>query len=646
MRLKDHKSVIMPAMIILENITLQRGTKRLLEKTSATIHPGRKIALIGANGAGKSSLFSLLLGELTVEEGTLQIPGQWRMAHMAQEVQTTDRAALDFVIDGDQVLRKLEADIARAETDQANDRLANLHQALDEIDGYTAPLRAEQLLEGLGFSAVERASPVSSFSGGWRIRLNLARALMCPSDFLMLDEPTNHLDMDTTLWLERWLQNYPGTVLLISHDRDFIDNVCEEIFHIEHASLLSYRGNYSAFERQRSERLTQQQAVYEKQQRRIGEINRFVARFRAQATKARQAQSRLKELERMATVAPAHIDSPFDFEFFPPGRISDPLLSLSKSVVGYPDQPILSEVGLTLHPGSRIALLGANGAGKSTLIKTLAGDLPALGGERVAGEHLSIGYFTQHQLDALDMSASPLLHLQRLTPTATEQSMRNFLGRFDFRGDMALDVIEHFSGGEKARLALAIIVWLKPNLLLLDEPTNHLDLEMRHALTMALQDFAGAVVLISHDRHLIRNTVDELLLVNDGRVAPFEGDLNSYTHWLLSRLRDKGGETSPGPGPAIQRKQQRREGAEIRQQLRPLKKALSEAEVRMNKLDETVGDIENRLADPAIYQPEHKEALQSLLLEQNQFKQQREAVEIQWLELAEQLEALEAALTL
>ena len=646
MRLKDHKSVIMPTMIIMENITLQRGTKRLLEKTSAIIHPGRKIALIGANGAGKSSLFSLLLGELTVEEGTLQIPGQWRMAHMAQEVQTTDRAALDFVIDGDQTLRKLEADIARAETDQANDRLANLHQALDEIDGYTAPLRAEQLLEGLGFSAEERASPVSRFSGGWRIRLNLARALMCPSDFLMLDEPTNHLDMDTTLWLERWLQNYPGTVLLISHDRDFIDNVCEEIFHIEHASLLSYRGNYSAFERQRSERLTQQQAVYEKQQRRIGEINRFVARFRAQATKARQAQSRLKELERMATVAPAHIDSPFDFEFFPPERISDPLLSLSKTVAGYPDKPVLSEVNLTLHPGSRIALLGANGAGKSTLIKTLAGDLRPLGGERVAGEHLSIGYFTQHQLDALDISASPLLHLQRLTPSATEQSMRNFLGRFDFRGDMALDVIEHFSGGEKARLALAIIVWLKPNLLLLDEPTNHLDLEMRHALTMALQDFAGAVVLISHDRHLIRNTVDELLLVNAEEVAPFAGDLDSYTHWLLSHLRDKGEQTSSAPGPAIQRKQQRREGAEIRQQLRPLKKALSEAELRMNKLDVAVSDIENRLADPAIYQPEHKEALQSLLFEQSQLKQQREAVEIQWLELAEQLETLEAALTL
>ncbi|WP_438952051.1 ATP-binding cassette domain-containing protein [Porticoccus sp.] len=635
----------MPTMIILDNITLQRGTKRLLEKTSATIHPGRKIALIGANGAGKSSLFSLLLGKLTVEEGTLQVPGQWRMAHMAQEVQTTDRAALDFVIDGDQVLRNLEADIAQAETDQANDRLANLHQTLDEIDGYTAPLRAEQLLEGLGFSAAERASPVSRFSGGWRIRLNLARALMCPSDFLLLDEPTNHLDMDTTLWLERWLQNYPGTVLLISHDRDFIDNVCGEIFHIEHASLFSYRGNYSAFERQRSERLIQQQAIYEKQQRRIGEINRFVARFRVQANKARQAQSRLKELERMVTMAPAHIDSPFDFEFFAPERTSNPLLSLSKSVVGYPDTPILKEVGLTLHPGSRIALLGANGAGKSTLIKTLAGDLQPLGGERVEGEHLSIGYFTQHQLDALDMSASPLLHLQRLTPTATEQSIRNFLGRFDFRGDMALDVIKHFSGGEKARLALAIIVWLKPNLLLLDEPTNHLDLDMRHALTMALQDFAGAMVLVSHDRHLIRNTVDELMLVNDGDVAPFEGDLDSYAQWLLSRSREKDAAT-PSPGPALQRKQQRREDAEVRQQLRPLRKSLDETESRMARLDQAMSDIENRLADEALYQPENKEALRLLLFEQNQLKQQRPLLETQWLELAEQLETLETALTL
>ncbi len=631
-------------MITLENITLQRGSKRLLENTSAVIHPGRKIALVGANGAGKSSLFSLLRGELEVDAGVLRVPDHWRIAHMAQEVEASERAALDFVLDGDAVLRELEGAIAGAESRDDHDELARLHQALDEIDGYTAPIRAEQLLEGLGFSAPERKAPVSAFSGGWRIRLSLARALMCPSDLLLLDEPTNHLDMDAALWLEQWLQRYRGTLVLISHDRDFIDNVCEEIFHIERGNLYSYRGNYSAFERQRAEFLARQQALHDKQQRRVREIQAFVDRFRAKATKAKQAQSRLKELERMELRAPAHVDSPFDFAFPPPERTSDPLLAIKGGVVGYPDKPLLRGVDLSLHPGTRLALLGANGAGKSTLIKTLAGELPLQGGERIEGEHLAAGYFSQHQLEMLDADASPVQHLLRLTPEATEQAVRDFLGSFDFRGDMALGPVAPFSGGEKARLALAIIVWLRPNLLLLDEPTNHLDLEMRHALTLALQEFEGAVVLVSHDRHLLRNTVDDLLLVDAGAVRPFEGSLDDYTHWLLSRLRDSGGGNTVAGSQADSgspRKQQRRQSAQRRQELRPLRKAIASNEARMARLHDALANIDSRLTDTALYRDEHRETLQSLLHEQGQLKREQQSVETEWLELSERLEALE-----
>jgi len=634
-------------MINLANISLRRGAKLLLEDASARIHPGQKVALIGANGAGKSSFFDLLLHQLQADAGNLQLPGHWRVAHMAQEVAASPVSAIDFVLDGDRLLRETEDAIAAAEASVNHHGLAELYQTFEDIDGYSARVRAEKLLHGLGFAQQDLLRPVASFSGGWRIRLNLAQALMCPSDLLLLDEPTNHLDIDASLWLEEWLRQYPGTLLLISHDRDFIDAVCDLIIHIEHLKLWSYRGNYSAFERQRAERLARDQASYAKQQQRVAEIHQFVRRFRAKATKAKQAQSRLKELERMELLAPAHADSPFDFSFPPPERVSDPLLSLTNASLGYGQTAVLDKVSISIHPGSRIGLLGANGAGKSTLIRSLAGELPPVTGERVCGEHLSLGYFSQHQVDALDMAASPVLHLQRLTPSASEQSIRNFLGGFNFRGDMALDTIARFSGGEKARLALAIIVWLKPNLLLLDEPTNHLDLDMRHALTVALQGFEGAVVLVSHDRHLIRNTVDQLLLVSGGRVEPYDGDLEEYSRWLLAQVkgaRQDRDDSPPAGEPAVDRKRQRQDAAEKRKLLMPLKKRISSAEATIAALDKKLAEIDLQLSDGALYGAASRDKLQALLVEQGQLARQKEQCEADWYQIHEQLETLEAEL--
>jgi ATP-binding cassette subfamily F protein 3 len=631
-------------MIKLEAVSLQRGSKQLLENANATVNPGQKLALVGSNGSGKSSLFKLLLGQLGNDSGSVSVPKQWRIAHMAQEVATTERAALDYVLDGDSELRRIEQAISDAEQQGQHERLAQLHEQLDNIDGYNANVRAEQLLVGLGFSLADIHKAANSFSGGWRIRLNLAQALMCPSDLLLLDEPTNHLDLDAELWLEQWLQRYSGTLLLISHDRDFIDSTCEAIAHLEHKKLTVYTGNYSAFERQRAERLSQQQANYEKQQQRIGEIQDFVRRFRAKATKAKQAQSRLKELARMEQIAPAHIDSPFNFSFLPPERFSDPLLSLSQGLLGYGDKAIVQGVKLSIHPGSRIGLLGANGAGKSTLLKTLAGELTLLGGERTEGEHLAIGYFSQHQLEALDLDASPLLHLQRLSPDAREQELRNFLGGFNFHGDTALEPIRPLSGGEKARLALAIVVWQKPNLLLLDEPTNHLDLEMCHALTVALQGFEGAVVVVSHDRHLLRNTVDQFLLVSDGTATAYEEDLDAYSRWILSNRKQEKTTNTAAPANAHNKKEQRQQAAQLRQQLRPLSKAIASQEKLMEKLQPQLDDVDNALADPSLYSEQRKDDLQPLLLKQAQLKQQFQDAEEQWLTLNEELETLQKSL--
>jgi ATP-binding cassette subfamily F protein 3 len=630
-------------MITLDKISLHRGSKTLLENASAVIHPGQKSALIGANGSGKSSLFQLLLSSLSTDSGNLFIPKGWKIAHMAQEVASSDRPALEYIIDGDSRLRALEAAIEQAEQNHHHNELAKLHEQLDDIGGYNAKVRAEQLLLGLGFTVADTQKPANQFSGGWRIRLNLAQALMSPSDLLLLDEPTNHLDLDAELWLEQWLKRYEGTLLLISHDRDFIDNTCQQILHIEHKSLSTYKGNYSAFERQRAEKLSQQQANYEKQQQRIKEIQGFVNRFRAKATKAKQAQSRLKELARMEEIAPAHIDSPFNFTFFPPVKFSDPLLNLSKVDIGYKKTIIVSNVNISIHPGSRIGLLGANGAGKSTLIKTLAKEIPLINGHRTEGEHFNLGYFSQHQLEALDLKANPALHLQRLTPTASEQAIRNFLGGFNFHGEMALDPIENFSGGEKARLALAIIVWQKPNMLLLDEPTNHLDLEMCHALTVALQGFEGAVIIVSHDRHLLRNTVDQFLLVHDGCADYFDGSLDDYSRLLAERR--KSDKTKPAitsqdtDDSTFSKKDARKNSADARKKLAPLKNALKKTETNISRIEETLSNIEQSLSGSEIYDENNKEELKSLLKEQANLSSEKELLEGKWFNLSDEIES-------
>lgn len=632
-------------MITLQDIGLQRGKKILLKQASLSIPDSQRVGVIGANGSGKSSFFGLLTGDYGLDTGTIAGLDNLRLAHMAQEISSSERSALDYIIDGDQKLRDIEVSLAEAEKNEDYEKLGALHGELDAVDGYTAERRAETLMRGLGFDHSDGQRKVSDFSGGWRIRLNLAQALMCPSDLLMLDEPTNHLDLDATLWLEEWLKQYRGTLLMISHDRDFIDAICSNIVHLEQQQLNSYKGNYSAFETQRAERLAQQQANYDKQQQRIAEIDNFVRRFRAKATKAKQAQSRLKELERMEKIAPAHIDSPFHFSFYSAERASDPMLALKDADMGYGDSTILQKVSINLHPGTRIALLGANGAGKSTLLKSMVGEIPLLGGENIRGDHCDIGYFNQHQLEALDLNASALLHLQRLRPTAREQEIRNFLGGFNFQGDAATGSIEHFSGGEKARLALAIIVWQKPNLLVLDEPTNHLDLEMRQALTEALQGYEGAVVLVSHDRYLLRNTVDNLLLVHDGTVDEYQGDLNSYEKWLLEQYRQKPIDNAvKNNGNSVDKKVQRQTEAQIRQQLSPLKKEISKTEKAMQAAEKQLADIEEILADTSLYEAEQKSRLQDILLEQGKWNQQHQQAEEQWLELQHQLEEFEAEL--
>lgn len=627
-------------MISLSNIELRRGIKLLLQDAELVIHPGQHIGIIGGNGTGKSSLFKLLLGQIAADAGELFIPKDWRIAHMAQELARSERSAVDYVLDGDPELRKIEAAIEKALSDEDHGQLAIEYEKMDIANGFDAHSRAEQLLHGLGFHQSEVGRPVNSFSGGWRIRLNLAQSLMSPSDLLLLDEPTNHLDLDATLWLEQWLKSYPGTLLIISHDRDFIDNVVERIVHLEHQKTNSYKGNYSIFERVRSERLALQQASYEKQQKRRKDVEDFVARFRYKASKAKQAQSRLKELQRMEDSAPAHVDSPFYFNFPPPKKANGALVNISQAELGHDGKTILSHVNVDLHPGTRIGLLGPNGAGKSTLINSLTGDLALINGVRVYGENLKIGYFAQHQLEVLDLQASPFLHIQRISPTATDQQIRNFLGGFDFHNDKALDPIRDFSGGEKARVALAMIVWQKPNLLLLDEPTNHLDLEMRHALTMALQGYQGALVVISHDRHLLRNTVDEFFLVAEGAVREFDGDLNDYQKWLkdYSRITEV---VEPAVIEApVDKKLSRQESAEKRKKRDPITKQIKQIEAKIEKLQKIISDIEVTLSDGNIYTEDNKIQLKDVLAKQAEVKKNLLDHEEQWLEFQDQLEML------
>ncbi|WP_295881681.1 ATP-binding cassette domain-containing protein [uncultured Thiohalocapsa sp.] len=658
-------------MLELTGITLRRGPKLLLQGADLRVHPGQKLGLTGANGCGKSSLFALLRGELQPDAGAVSVPPDWTIAHVAQQTPGGERPAIELVMDGDTELREVERRLAAAEAAGDGVQQAALHGQLEAIGGYTAESRAARLLHGLGFAVGDERRPVSSYSGGWRMRLALAQALMCRSDLLLLDEPTNHLDLDAVIWLEGWLKAYPGTLLLISHDRDFLDAVVERICHMERQGLKVYAGGYSAFERQRAEHLAQQQAAHERQQREVAHMRAFVDRFRAKATKARQAQSRLKALERMELIAPAHVDSPFRFSFRAPLAKPDPLLRLEDIRAGYGETRVLDGIGMSLRPDDRIALLGPNGAGKSTLIKLLAGLIEPWSGQREAGQGLAIGYFAQHQVDQLDPDASALRHLERLTAAAhaggkpaTEQQLRDFLGGFGFHGDRATEPVAPFSGGEKARLALALIVWQRPNLLLLDEPTNHLDLDMRLALSEALLGFDGALVLVSHDRHLLRVTCDTLLLVDAGRAEPFPGSLDDYPAWLAARNKEQAqpaseagsGPGGPGPGSlstasqasaaatgaaAASRKDQRRREAEQRARLQPARKRVQQLEAAVERLTGERQRLEQDLANPGLYADDAKPRLLALLADKQRLDAELEQAEADWLDAAAQLEALE-----
>ncbi len=632
-------------MIQFKQLSLTRGTKILIQAASLQLHPGHKVGLTGANGAGKSSLFAMLRGEIHPEKGDFEMPAGWVVAHVAQETPALPMPAIEFVLDGDAELREIEAALAMAETNHQGELIAELHQRLTDVDGYSAKARAAELLSGLGFSQAALQQPVATFSGGWRVRLNLARALMCRSDLLLLDEPTNHLDLDAVIWLESWLQSYRGTLFLISHDRDFLDAIVNHIAHIEQQTLTLYRGGYSDFERQRAEKLALQQAMFEKQQRKVAHLQSYIDRFRVQATKARQAQSRIKALERMEMISAAHVDSQFSFEFRSPVATPDPLLVLDGMSVGYGTQPLISHIELAVRPGERIGLLGKNGAGKTTLIKLLAHELEPLSGKRVEGKDLKIGYFAQHQLEQLRPDESPLQHMIKLDPQTREQDHLNYLGGFDFRGDMALSPCANFSGGEKSRLALALLIWTRPNLLLLDEPTNHLDLEMRHALTLALQDFAGGVILVSHDRALLRASCDQFILVADGKAQPFDGDLEDYSAWLNEqRLKEK--QAAQAQVPDKPNKNDRAQNKAERQariaERRPLLKELEQIERNMAQMQADKKVCDERLNDTELYSAADKTELQQLLKAQAELASKLESAEERWLELHEQLETIPA----
>ncbi len=627
-------------MLQFDKVALRRGPRLLFENTSFQIHPGQKVGLTGANGSGKTSLFALVLGSLGCDTGTVSHPTSWVVAHVAQETRSSRREAIEYVLDGDEGLRRLQHELAAAEADGDGARIAHLHAELEHIGAYQANSRAASLMSGLGFPPADERRPLAEFSGGWRMRLNLARALMCRSDLLLLDEPTNHLDLDAVIWLESWLRQYRGTLLLISHDRDFLDRVCNQILHIEQLRGTLYSGNYSAFERVRSEQLANQQAAFEKQQRDIAHMQSYVARFRAKATKARQAQSRLKALERMQLIAPAHVDSPFSFGFKAPHKNPRPLLKLEECAAGYSGKTILEDVKLVLNPGDRIGLLGPNGAGKSTLIKLLAGEIEPSSGRRNEARHLAVGYFAQHQLEQLQPGHSPVEHLQQLDPQASEQALRDYIGGFGFVGDQALSPVGPFSGGEKSRLVLALLVYQRPNLLLLDEPTNHLDLEMRQALANALQEFEGAMVLVSHDRHLLRLTCDRLLLVDAGQVDEFSDELDAYPAWLSAHLRSGRQDSAPRvqTNSANQRRERKRDEAQRRKALQPLRKALGDCEASLQTLQARQAKLEAKLADTAIYAGQRKDELQGLLREKAALDQELAEVEEAWMAAAEALE--------
>jgi ATP-binding cassette, subfamily F, member 3 len=645
-----------PVVIRFSQFSLARGTKPLFESTSFTLNPGEKAGLVGANGAGKSTLFAVLRDQLHADAGECALPPSWQIAHVSQETPAVERSALDYTLDGDAALRAIEARIATASAAHDGAAEAEAHAAFADADGYTAPARAEALLLGLGFTLAQTRESVASFSGGWRMRLNLAQALMCRSDLLLLDEPTNHLDLDAIVWLEDWLHRYAGTLIVISHDREFLDAICNVTLHLEQRQVKRYGGNYSQFEILRAQQLALQQSAYEKQQKTIAHLQSFVDRFKAKATKAKQAQSRVKALERMELIAPAHAASPFSFEFREPDAAPNPMLVMEEVRCGYHAEdgaeiPIVEQVALSIQNGQRIGLLGANGQGKSTLIKTLAGTLDPLSGLVKTGKGLVIGYFAQHQLETLRPDDTPLQHLARLAPDTREQELRDFLGGFNFPGEMATAPIAPFSGGEKARLALALIIWQKPNLLLLDEPTNHLDLETRHALTMALAQFEGTLILVSHDRALLRATTDQFMLVAKHRLQAFDGDLDDYRDWLLQhaaeqraalKLAAAGENTSTGT--AVNRKDQKREEAQTRQRLTQLRKPLlarvEKLEKEMEKLNAEKAGLDAFVADPDNYADQHKLKMGETVRRLGEINNRLAELEMEWLDAQEQIEQI------
>lgn len=637
-------------MIYINNLEVMRGNNTLLNNACATIYPHKRVGLIGRNGCGKSTLFALIKKEILPENGDINIPSSWVISSVAQETPGLEESALDYVIDGDKQYRALEKELKAAEDANDGMKAASLHMELENIQAYTINSRAGRLLLGLGFSTADFTKPTKEFSGGWRMRLNLAQALICRSDLLLLDEPTNHLDLDTVMWLEDWLKAYPGTLIIISHDRDFLDNICTNIIHIEHKKLNCYTGNYTDFEVERAQRLALEKAMYDKQQTELAHMQAFVDKFRYKATKAKQAQSRLKAMERMEKIVLAQADSPFSFSFFENENVLPPnLIRMDNLTAGYPDKTVLTSIKMNIVPGSRIGLLGRNGAGKSTLIKTIAGEIPPLSGEFALAKAVKIGYFAQHQLEYLDPVGTPLSHLTALAPDARELELRSFLGGFGFSGDKVTDPVGHFSGGEKARLVLALLVWQKPNLLLLDEPTNHLDLQMREAIIIALSSFKGALIVVSHDRHLLRTTTDEFYSVSEGKVFPFDGDLDDYHEYLMELDKkeqeklnaEKADERAHKPvqtNDNFKNKDQKRAEAAFRKTLSPLKKEIEKLEHSLDELNARKNELETILADASIYEAARKNELQAYLLEQSSVSEKLEEVETEWMLKSEELQ--------
>lgn len=633
-------------MINLQNLSLRRGEKALFTDVNLRFNHGERVGITGKNGCGKSSLFALLMGRMEADLGECEVPSGITLAHVAQETPSVATSALDYVMLGDAELTELQQSLERAQADDDHTAVANLHSRLDDIDAWTAPSRAARLLTGLGFQQEQHQRSVKDFSGGWRMRLNLAQALMCRSELLLLDEPTNHLDLDAVIWLGEWLKNYQGLLLLISHDRDFLDEVCTAIVHIEHEGAKRYSGNYSDFEKQRAEQLAQQSAAYEKQQREIAHMEDFVRRFRAKATKAKQAQSRLKRLESLTRIAPAHVDSPYAFNIHVDAKsVPQHLARFDETCLGYGDLTILSDIRLTLEKQQRVGLLGHNGAGKSTLIKALAGSLPAQSGELWHNPKLRIGYFAQHQMDQVASDDTPLSLLQRDNPDDSEQKLRDFLGGFAFDNTRCEQRIGQFSGGEKARVVLARLAYQQPQLLLLDEPTNHLDLEMRHALTLALQEFDGTVVVVSHDRYLLSTVCDLYYLVDQGKVTEFDGSIDDYAEWSRQANADsrdrKGNDATAGNE---SRKEQRQARAQLRKQLKPYRNAVEKLEKQLAKAESELAEIETRLADEDLYSESRKAELMETLEQQAETKKSIESIEADWMDAAQTLENAEAEL--